>query len=491
MNEFELKFQVPPDRVAGLERALRRGTTRRQRLAAVYYDTAGGDLAAQGVVLRIRHEEQAWVQTAKAPGHGGFDRIEHDVALPSRRGRPEPDLALHDGHPAGERIREALQGAANPVLRKVYETDVVRLSRTINAAGTLVEVAFDQGVIGAGARKAPVLELELERKQGSTRATVELAQRWCETHGLWLDPVAKSMIGQRLARGGGAPPAVTGRPGAGKKPRSASQLVADMLDSGIHQILGNARELAIGTGTDEHVHQMRIGLRRLRSVLRELRGIEQLADVDESVGAALAGAFRVLGRHRDLTQLVPALRAQLAQAGDPAGDWAPALPDIAAAVRAPELQAALLRVIACAARLREEPAGGELKDIRKLVAERLEDLRKEVARDGARFEELERTERHQVRKRLKRLRYLSELVRPIYRGSEVDAFVKALKTMQDALGAYQDAAAGRALYEEHAQVQPQAWFGAGWLAAAEERLARKCGKACKESMRRARRFWGR
>ena len=34
MSEFELKFQVPPERLAGLERALRRGATRRQRLAA-------------------------------------------------------------------------------------------------------------------------------------------------------------------------------------------------------------------------------------------------------------------------------------------------------------------------------------------------------------------------------------------------------------------------------------------------------------------------
>src|SRR5829696_6507504 len=40
--------------------------------------------------------------------------------------------------------------------------------------------------------------------------------------------------------------------------------------------------------------------------------------------------------------------------------------------------------------------------------------------------------------RLKRLRYLAEFARPLWRAKAVDRFVNALKPMQDALGAHND-----------------------------------------------------
>ena len=38
----------------------------------------------------------------------------------------------------------------------------------------------------------------------------------------------------------------------------------------LQQVLGNSSEIAEGTGTEEHVHQLRIGLRRLRTALRQM-----------------------------------------------------------------------------------------------------------------------------------------------------------------------------------------------------------------------------
>ena len=103
--------------------------------------------------------------------------------------------------------------------------------------------------------------------------------------------------------------------------------------------------------------------------------------------------------------------------------------------------------------------------------------------------QLAQPERHKVRKQLKRLRYLSELVRPLFDADAVDRYVKSLKDLQDALGHYQDAAAGRQLFEEHAREDARAWFGAGWLARQEERLAQDCEDACRRTERKARRFW--
>ena len=98
-------------------------------------------------------------------------------------------------------------------------------------------------------------------------------------------------------------------------------------------------------------------------------------------------------------------------------------------------------------------------------------------------------ERHKVRNQLKRLRYLAEMVRPLYDGDAVDRYVEALGGLQDALGSYQDAAAAGALLAERAKEDPGAWFGAGWLAAREQPLAAECEKACRRTARRARPFW--
>ena len=65
MNEFELKFQVPPGRAAAVEAALRRGHTTEKRLYARYFDTEDEALARNRLVLRLRQEGDTWVQTAK------------------------------------------------------------------------------------------------------------------------------------------------------------------------------------------------------------------------------------------------------------------------------------------------------------------------------------------------------------------------------------------------------------------------------------------
>ena len=52
---------------------------------------------------------------------------------------------------------------------------------------------------------------------------------------------------------------------------------------------------------------------------------------------------------------------------------------------------------------------------------------REVVQEGRRFERLDTEQRHGVRKRLKRLRYLAEMVRPLYPARDVDRFVAGRK----------------------------------------------------------------
>jgi triphosphatase len=150
----------------------------------------------------------------------------------------------------------------------------------------------------------------------------------------------------------------------------------------------------------------------------------------------------------------------------------------------------LLRLLAWLENLREEDAAGAgMGGLRKRLRRRLEKLRRSSVEAGRRFERLPEADRHSVRKRVKRLRYLSEMARPLFDGDAVDRFVGALKPLQDALGAYQDAAAAKLLWREHTTQDPLAWFGAGWLSAREEHLAELCGKACRRASKDLRPFW--
>lgn len=483
MTEFELKFQVPRDRLAAVEAALQRGAVERTRLRATYFDTADGALARHQLTLRLRQEGREHVQTAKGPGPTTAERLEHNV--PVAAGAERPVVELHAGHPVAQALREAL-ARGDGALVPLFETDVVRRSRVLKAAGTAVEIALDEGCIRSGGASVPVLELEFELKEGSAEALVEVAQRWCEQHGLWLDPLTKAGAGRRLAEGVTEPApvvAVDVRPARGTGP-----LLAAILDAALQQVLGNARELAAGTGTDGHVHQLRVGLRRLRSALRELTSWGEVATVAAEVDAPLRALFSLLGEHRDRSTLLPALRKELEAVQAPLAGWDAPLPNVGAAVREPALQLALLRLLALVQALSRGEDGG-LKAARADAGERLRKLHRKTLRAGRDFVALAPAQRHRVRKRLKRLRYLGELVRPLFDGKDVDRYVASLKRLQDALGEYQDAAAGRLLFTRQAEQDARAWFGAGWLAAREEQLAQDCEKACRKLARKARPFW--
>jgi len=249
--ETELKFQAPPGRRDAVRRALGAAGVERVRLAARYFDTADGRLAAAGLALRLRREGRArWVQTLKGRGDGLMQRLEHEVVLGARE-RPELDLARHDGTPAGTRLREAL-GGAMPVER--FATDIVRwrrVVRTRGSAGTaIVELAFDEGQVRAGTADRAVCELEFELIDGAPSALPALAARWVARHGLWLDVRSKAEVGHRLASAsavpavGAEPPMISARMG----PRRA---LAALVQSCLGQVLPNLAELAapLGPGT--------------------------------------------------------------------------------------------------------------------------------------------------------------------------------------------------------------------------------------------------
>jgi len=477
--ETELKFQVPAHARTGLRRALATASARTLRLQAVYADTADDRLAAAGLALRLRREGRIWVQTLKGRGDGLMARPEHEVRLPAQPGTPRLDLARHAGTPAGELLATLLADGA--ALQPRYCTDVRRLLRRVRSGGATVEVALDEGRIVAGERWLPVCEIEFELVAGPPAAMQALAERWALRHCLWLDVRTKSERGHRLARGLERVPAIKSQPAPPlDKGATPAQAFAAMLVAALGQALPNAAELAAGDGGPEHLHQLRVGLRRLRTALRLFATWGADTAAAAAIEKALREPFARLGAARDADVLAAWLLPSLAAAGAPTLQLpAPAAAtDSAEVLRDPRFTQLMLRTMrlagaAPAAEIVPSLPGVVKPAIPMLGAEARAVLRRawrRVQADAATFAGAETLAQHRTRKRLKRLRYATEFLRPVLPAKAATRALAAMRDALDALGAYTDVlVAEQTLSAPAGGDSPGAWFARGWLAAERER----------------------
>ena len=478
MHELELKFQVPPELRRSLAQELQRHGGRRTRLLARYFDTPEGLLGAHAVSLRLRREGRRWVQTLKAAGKNAVHRLEHEVVLRVPAGtEPALDLARHDGTPAGELLRQLLKDAAEPALVEHFATDITRLAARLHPPGATVEAALDIGVLRAGDQETPVCELELERIDGDVGALFALAAGWRAHGGLWLDTRSKARRGADLVQ--------RRRFGPPVKARAAPVLTHDMsghavaqaaVSAALDQVLGNASEVGAGSDDEEHVHQLRIGLRRLRTALRELGPLAE--GVEPAWEERLAHAFGRLGALRDDDAVANAVRPLLEQAHAPRLRWTPrpGPADAAAIVREDAFQDTLLALLRWTLDDAAAPAPGvSAADARAHAEKRLSRLHRQVGQAGRRFPDLPTEQQHRVRKRLKRLRYLAELVCTWWPGKPVRRYLKRLAPAQDALGHHNDVIVATERFMADAQVDPSSYFAAGYLRARQAQTATDAG----------------
>jgi inorganic triphosphatase YgiF len=436
------------------------------------------------MALRVRKEGRRWVQTLKGAGDGIWQWLEHEVPLRvPARAQPVADPALHDGTPAGEQLRRALGG--DGVLQPIYGTEVTRTLRLVRAPGCMVEVAFDQGALVAGDRRWPLCELEFELKAGDPAALVALASRWVDRFGLTLDVRTKAERGERLARGQRVGAAVKAQ--ALTLPEGVDSHTALRLVVGncLAQVLANASDVAHEAHTEpEQLHQLRVGLRRLRTALRELGPLTETTQ-HPGWGEALGLLFGRLGSARDRDALAQTLLPALRKAGANGLELPriEAEPAAQAVLREAATTRLWLQLLAFAA-----AGGASDQAFAPAVRRQLARLFKQVRRDAARFGSLDDSARHRLRKRVKRLRYLGEFVASAFSASRVAAFLKRLAPAQDALGAFNDVCVATTLFRNAAADDPMAMFALGWLAHERDDAIARCQRAL-GPLRKVRPFW--
>jgi len=272
------------------------------QLHAVYFDTEDHALHREGISLRIRRRNGKAIQTIKAEGpHKGIamDRGEWETPVDG-----ELDLSAAAGTPLEKLIAdEDLLATIKPAF--TVETDRSAFEAKFDDA--VIEVALDRAKAFAGDRAVTFSEIELELRQGKAGALFALARRLSEVAPLRLSTVAKSERGYRLLDEEVLRPA---RAEKIKLPKDATcaeafQVIAR---SCLAQMVENEALVRL-TQEPDALHQMRVGLRRLRAAISLFRA-QLLTDSESSeIRSNLRWAGQALGAARDLDVFIERMRS--------------------------------------------------------------------------------------------------------------------------------------------------------------------------------------
>jgi triphosphatase len=484
--ETELKIQIDPGCEARLRQLLaqlpgREGAVRSRSLVSIYCDTSAQDLARGGIALRLRRDGRRWVQSVKKASReasrGLFAATEIERPAPGGR------LRLDGEDPSGiyGEIRARVNGAD---LAAVFETRVKRTTARLRGERGVVEVALDRGELIAGALSAPIREAELELVEGEVGAIFDVARRLFPDGVIRFSSEPKSSRGLRLATSGRADQDPQPRK-AGTPDFSAEATVEAAARDALRDCLAQvADNIVLMTVSDASAgpHQLRIGLRRLRTVIaafKRMLGPKALAPVAQE--ARRLG--RVVGGLRDLDVLVEKTFAEASAGGlDPTARDALLAPvearrqaaraEVRAALAAPDATCFLFDLaeliegrgwLVPSDYSQSERLATPVGEVAPAVIER---RYRKVIKRGRHIAALDEGELHELRKELKKLRYTVELMAPLYGGKARKKFVKALNGLQDSFGGLNDAAttAGLLLCEDApGSGDPAAQRAAGWV----------------------------
>jgi len=373
---------------------------------------------------------------------------------------------------------------------------VVRTQRRLRLENNaIVEAAFDRGSIIAGDARAPICELELELREGEAGPLYRLALQLHQATPLTLGVESKAARGYRL-RSGAAPHAKTARPPKLDPKIGAAAAFRDIVVSELGDLIAN--QPAAHAGDAEGVHQMRVGIRRLRSALMLFAPYLE-PKAAKRFQAELQRTGRRFGEARDwdvfCLEALPAALDRAENIGwiDLLRPPAQMRRDAAHAefVRALDDPAFTALVLGLAAWAEDGCAHDRLagdkalrRPLARIAPKLLDRLYRKVERRGGDVEKLGDQELHALRKSLKKLRYGVEYLASLYPQKAVKAYVKRCKALQKSLGAINDAATAIRLAEGLSEGGRADLAGAvGALARSVDRPKRKAMKSLSKKWR--------
>ena len=479
--ETEIKFRMPNHNRGAPARltvpGCKIGKRSESDLLSTYFDTRKHKLKRRGLLLRVRQTDGKHIQTIKKASGAQFGRGEWETVIGGRT----PDLDEANGTPL-ERL------ASNKLRRKlkpIFETSVHRITLPVRS------------------RRSE--EVELELKKGPARDLFRVAKALERKLAAELCLRAKADLGYDLVNGEAAQ-AVFAEPIELEKRMSAIEGFQVIARSALRHFSGNAD--AIRNLDPEGVHQMRVGLRRLRAAISLFSKALATAKT-EKIKTELRWLTNELARARELDvfleeKIGPVAREIISQRGGKAiarefaDKRAEALEQARKAVNSPRCRALLVDVLAWieAQRSRTDVANSELGEF---AAKLLDRRMRRAHKDAAKLQEMTATERHKFRIRMKKLRYAAEFFEGLFPSKRerkaLARLSKHAKKIQDALGSLNDFIADRQMAAEaalHAPPQDRRAraFASGIIVGREDEQAKPLMKAAAKELRALRHLSG-
>ena len=451
-TEVELKLVTSRsglNKVMGLPwlKKLAGARTGRQRMRSVYFDTKDRTLHRHGISLRVRNTEGRRLQTIKGNSNGALARAEWEHEID--RDQPRLELARSTA------LKPILSNGIGERLRPVFETDVERVAMPLHLGHSDIELAFDRGRVATTEANIEICEIELELKDGKRDDLARLARKLAHSAPVSLGARAKAEWGYALLEGSLDAP-VAAEPIMIAPDSSAADAFVAVGFACLRQIAGN--EFAVRRGDGEGVHQMRVGLRRLRAAMslfktmlhgkesglikRELKWLtEQLGPARDSDVFLEKTVMPYAGRHPNQPQFETLAHdlEQQRRAGFSLSR---------AAVDNPRFRRLLLD---CALWLLDGEWRNDSDPLRRVLRQgaartfardELQRRTRKIIKWVRKLEKLDARRRHKLRIAVKKLRYGREFFASLKpdrgRGKARRKIDRALKTLQSVLGDLND-----------------------------------------------------
>lgn len=426
---------------------------RRQVERTLCFDTSDHVLKQAGIILTLRQDGRRWLQSVE------IDNPETEAAA-----EPRLETMARNGQPRLEAIanpsvrQEVITRVNGSPLQPIYERIVRRAANDVRLAeGSRVEMAVETSHIRAGDRQGEVRELALTLLEGNLHEMFGLAESLLESGDYSFSNASTTARGYLLAEQGSAELPPMPRHAAAvmlETHQTTEQAARDVLKECFAQISDNVRVVRIRDDA-EGPHQLRVGLRRLRSAFSIFGPALRSAETAR-LNAEARWLGQEVGRLRDFDVLTGDIVAREATLH-------PDEPGFAAVAEALKNKSSAERL-----RLRETLKGERvtrfLFDLARLVETRgwlvpadfeqtqrlarpaidmaAHALAKRWKRTCARARDLDTLtveERHELRKELKKLRYAAEFLSSLFPGKRIAAFLKRLRKLQNVFGELNDA----------------------------------------------------
>ncbi len=502
--EVELKLLISPQDIQAFKKhplikKYAQSPPVEQDQIGIYFDTPDHELRRCGAGLRVRQAAKVWTQTLKAGGNvasGLHQRHEWESVVHD----PEPDLyalrKMIKVHGAWDELIASPKIAAR--LKPIFTTTVHRTIWQLRLpTGDEVECVLDEGDVHNADHSAAISEIELELKSGDALHLFDFALALLKKVPMRIGNQSKAERGYALNLQA-KPEAVKATSLVLSKKMTIKQAFEAIVENCLQQIQANEAGVAQSDNIDS-LHQMRIGLRRLRSALGLFQEIivlpeelqQELDWLSDEISAARD--WDVLANKTLAAVKMDKAASNLDEVKQAALDKAAELHKVAAEavgsvrytclvllfsrwLQGPEWREALPQL-----------KGNDLKKRLKIFStDMLKHDKRRLSKRGSQLQDADTHARHRVRIAAKKMRYDTEFFQSLYSSKETKEYVAALSKLQDKLGWLNDVAVGddllMELQNDQSELAAVTGFIRGYLtarAAEDEKKVKKLWKKFK------------